>query len=780
MQEETTQLERYLQSKWVPALFFAVLSIVYFAGFVFTDDVIFGTDVGTDYDKGTEPLLDKIEAIPSGEWRHRLGGMPDSNELRPRYFPAHLIYLFTSAHRYYGWRFVLAMFTAGWFMYLFARSLQVKPLTALIVGTGFACAPMTLSFTLAGQYAKMSAIAFFPLMAWGLHRGLETLRWPYFLAAAAAIGLAIYTPHIQIVYYSLWGLGLLFLFQTISAHRRERDSRRTLNRSLLAIGTIVMGLGIGAEGAFPAWYGSKHTKRGEGKGEEAGIEQFAATWSLHPEEIASLVVPEFVHFNSTSGSYYWGRNGGKWNAEYFGMAMLFFAVIGLARLRSDYRIAAMLSIFVITLLFSLGTHTPLFRLFYYLVPGVSDMRTIGMIAFLFAFAACAVSAFGFDRVLAREVDAVWKRNMAIGVGAASVLLFAVALATREFLDLWVSLLWVDIPASAEGAMRVNIPELQSGALTALAFLAVLAAVTWLWLEGKVSRTVFATVVLAVVLVDTWRIDKQFILLLDPDKRAPEVRVSQRLVAYLQKDPTDFRVLQLPSEMEVPLKGLDIVTERHDFVLPRYNRLVKSQWLHHPKILNLLNVKYLVVNAPIEAPMFQKIGVLDEIHVYGNPAASPWFYLAGEHVVETGEEAILALLSQAEFDPTRTVVLEADPPPPAPGTPASADRFEVLEHDPKAGEIDIQVWATGTRYLVVSENHHVYWSVYVDGVEQPVLRANWLWKAVQVPPGEHLVEWRHRDPSAAVSRWVTGLCVLLALGGVVVIIKARRRETDRLK
>ena len=775
--EEATRLESYLQSKWVPALFFTVLSVIYFAGFVFTDNVLFGTDVGRDFHKGKEPLLEKIEAIPSGQWRHKLGGMPDSNELRPRYFPAHVVFLFTSAHRYYGWRFVLAMFAAGYFMYLFARSLQVKPLTALIIGTAFACAPMTLSFTLAGQYAKMSAIAFFPLMAWGLHRGLTTLRWPYFLAVAAAIGGAIYTPHIQIVYYSLWGLGLLFLFQAISAHRRERDRRRTINRSLFAVTAIVLGLGIGAEGAFPAWYGSKHTKRGEGKGEEAGIEQFAATWSLHPEEIASLVIPEFVHFDSMAGKRYWGRNGGKWNAEYFGMAMLFFAVIGLARMRSDYRIAAMVAIFAISFLFSLGTHTPLFRLLYYTVPGVSDMRTIGMIAFLFAFAACGVAAFGFDRVLAREVDEGWKRRYLVAVGAVALLLLIVAVAAKEVLDLWVAVFWVDIPAHAEAAMRANIPSLQSGALTALAVLAALAGVTWLWLGGKVSRTVFAVVVLAMVIVDTWRIDQQFVLLIDPDEHPAEVDVNRRLVAYLQKDRSDFRVLQLPNETEVPLKGIDIVTERHDFVLPRYNKLVRSQYLAHPKLLNLLNVKYVAAADAIEAPMFEKIGVVDEVHVYRNPGATPWFYLAGQYVVETEEEKILGLLTQAAFDPTETVVLEEEPAAVAGGAPAAKDGFEVLEHDPKAGDIDIRVRAAGTRYLVVSENYHPYWKVYVDGEEQPVLRANWLWKAVQVPAGEHLVEWRHRDTATAVSRWVSGLCVLLALAGVVVLIRRRGRETE---
>ena len=44
----------FLDSPWAPVVFFLLLSVAYFAGFVFTDHVILGQDTGTRFSQGTE------------------------------------------------------------------------------------------------------------------------------------------------------------------------------------------------------------------------------------------------------------------------------------------------------------------------------------------------------------------------------------------------------------------------------------------------------------------------------------------------------------------------------------------------------------------------------------------------------------------------------------------------------------------------------------------------------------------------------------------------------
>ena len=142
-----------------------------------------------------------------------MGGTPESAALRPQYYPLVVIDLFTSEHRYFGWRYIFAMFTAGYFMYLCTRSFGLHPLAALIAGAAYASAPAFLSFSQAGHYAKMTVIGLFPLMYWALNRGMDTRRIIYFLILGGTVGIAIYSPHLQMAYFALWALGLLFLYK---------------------------------------------------------------------------------------------------------------------------------------------------------------------------------------------------------------------------------------------------------------------------------------------------------------------------------------------------------------------------------------------------------------------------------------------------------------------------------------------------------------------------------------------------------------------------------------
>ena len=73
--------------------------------------------------------------------------------------------------------------------------------------------------------------------------------------------------------------------------------------------------------------------------------------TLHPEEIASLLIPEFVHFYKpeTRQNLYWGRNALKLNTEYFGIAVIFFAAMAIARVREDKRVLPLLILAAVAL-----------------------------------------------------------------------------------------------------------------------------------------------------------------------------------------------------------------------------------------------------------------------------------------------------------------------------------------------------------------------------------------------------------------------------------------------
>ncbi len=594
------------------------------------------------------------------------------------------------------------------------------------------------------------------------------------LVLAVAIGAGIYTPHLQMLYYALLGLGILFAARLVNLFYGERDVAAALRRSLIGAGAVCLGLGIGAMGVFPQyWYTKTESRRALGNGEGKGLE-YAQTWSLHPEEIASLVVPEFAHFDDPDRRQrnYWGRNPFKLNSEYFGIAVLFFAAIALGRIRRDPRIWIFLLLFLFALAFALGPHTFLHGYAYRYVPGMNVLRAPGMIAFLFAFPACVLAAIGLQRVLYATGDPLrMRRNLAIGAGVAVVLLLGVALSPQGAVNAWTGVFWSDIPDSNVRVAQANAPNLSRGAMLAALLVALMAILTWRRLGGGLSPALYACLLVPLMLFDTWRIDRQFLRVFDPALQPPPERVYGGVLRHFERDPDLYRVLFV-SQHSVPPPhmgaGKRTIVDRvrvdfHEpFTMLRYDRITEPRYLRHFPILSLLNTRYVVTREPFQdAPASV---VADGLHIYRNDFALPWFYLAPGYRIETDEEEILKLLSDPAFKPDETVILEAEPDgfSAGPADTLAQDRIETVAYDDRTGYIQINVKTGGARLLVVSENYHPFWHAYVDGKEQPLFRANYVWKAVGIPEGEHRVELRFHDPIASACRWITLLSTLFAI------------------
>ncbi len=82
--------------------------------------------------------------------------------------------------------------------------------------------------------------------------------------------------------------------------------------------------------------------------------------------------------------------------------------------------------------------------------------------------------------------------------------------------------------------------------------------------------------------------------------------------------------------------------------------------------------------------------------------------------------------------------------------------------PTHAEVNVQLSQPAT--LVFAEAWYPGWHVTVDGVEQPLLRANYAFQGVALQAGEHMVIFEHRRPLyARIAGGITLVTLLLALG-----------------
>jgi hypothetical protein len=139
-------------------------------------------------------------------------------------------------------------------------------------------------------------------------------------------------------------------------------------------------------------------------------------------------------------------------------------------------------------------------------------------------------------------------------------------------------------------------------------------------------------------------------------------------------------------------------------------------------------------------------------------------------VASGAQA-LAAISNPHFDPLTTLVVEADPRTmPRFATPASIAPGTIrrLTSSTILAEID----ARYPSMLLNDATNYPGWHAFVDGKATPILSADYLFQAIVVPAGKHVVEFRYEPASVAVGG-VVSVVSLIAMLGVAIIAGVRR-------
>jgi hypothetical protein len=92
---------------------------------------------------------------------------------------------------------------------------------------------------------------------------------------------------------------------------------------------------------------------------------------------------------------------------------------------------------------------------------------------------------------------------------------------------------------------------------------------------------------------------------------------------------------------------------------------------------------------------------------------------------------------------------------------------------RASEVVVRVRAPAAGFVVLADTHYPGWRAHVDGVETPLLRANYSMRAVRTPGGEHEVRFRY----APRLLWA-GVGVSLATALVVALLLFRGPRRPR--
>jgi hypothetical protein len=168
-------------------------------------------------------------------------------------------------------------------------------------------------------------------------------------------------------------------------------------------------------------------------------------------------------------------------------------------------------------------------------------------------------------------------------------------------------------------------------------------------------------------------------------------------------------------------------------------------------------------------------------VYENIEALPHAYIAADYKVIGEPMRVLDELTRPQFDPLETVILEQEPDldERIKGTGTGelmGGVARIREYEPERVVVDTQTDAGG--FLVLSDLFFPGWEAFMDGIRTPMYQANFMFRAVPVPPGKRVVTFRYKPRSFRLGAGISVSTFVILFSLVVagfVSIRYRQRE-----
>lgn len=673
------------------------------------------------------------------------------------------------------WGMVLHFVLAGWFMYRFVLALETRWGAALVAGVSYELTGIVASQMSPGHDGKLFVSALAPLAFWVL---LRTIRhrdpWGY-AALAVVVALAI-LGHYHMAYFLFLAMGLWALYLVFWDAERSADARPWRILAGCA-GAVALGVGISALQVLPFVAYIPYSPRAAG-GPATGWE-FATSYAFPPAEIVTAILPQF---NGVL-DHYWGSNPIKLHTEYLGMLPVALAMLAWGD-RPRRRLVTALGIGALAfLLFSFAGHTPFYRPFFELLPGLKKIRAMGMVFYLVAFFVAALAGLGADRLLERRVST--RRALLVGGGFVLFALLGVSGALQGVAES------LAIPERFD-AVTANASELRVGALRLLLVAVLGATILWAVAVGRLPARVSPFVVSALIVADLWSVDRQFYTF---SPRAQVLFADDAVTRHLKQVPLPYRVLDagMTYGRTSILMGYGIpqALGYHGFELRAYDELggADNGWqrLLTPNVLDVLAIRFLLLGAAQAVPGFHHVlgpvltsagetAVLyerDTLPSYARVIVAA-AKVPAEQTVATLADPRLPIRDIALFHDTASVATVVDKPP----FPTSRVRATVEAWSPGRMAIALSGADSTTGHLVVSENWYPDWHATVDGATATVRRADHTLLSVDLPPGARRVELTFASRAYAVGKWISAVSTLGTLLWLVIALRGPRDRVPR--
>jgi hypothetical protein len=688
--------------------------------------------------------------------------------------------------------------------YILLLSFRVRPYLAIAGALAFGLSSYMMVGLAAGHNARIGAIAFMPVVMAGIHLAFSGRRIIGFGLTSAGLALHLRENHLQITYYLVLIVLVYGLVQLIYFIRENK-----IVEFAKSLGLLILAAGLAAGTFFaPLWAVTEYSQYTiRGKSELASPSSTAATDGLGREyafeysngilEPMTLLIPNFYGGSSMDNifanpdgkvrkaltqqgiqydpqqmaqSAYWGAQ--PVSAPYFGGAIIFFLFV-LGIIFSDKKMVWWLvPLCILAIMLSWGSNFASFNHFMFdNLPGYNKFRSVTFTIIIVLFAMPLLGLTGLERLFEKGISKETKRKLLIALAGSGGLCLLVMLAAGTFSFLKDA--ETGLPAWFLEALREDRKSLmRSDALRSLAFILPAFIMIYFAVWKKTPAGFYAFLIFFTA-IDMIGVDRRhFTKEKFQSKRRSTIEMSPADQQVLN-DKSYYRVLNFSGAWSDALTSYyhNSVGGYHGAKLRRYQDLYDScieremnrfadefqtgrgDFSRFP-VLNMLNTKYILYGN-------------NRSNMLPNPQANgpAWFVSEIMLAKSPGEElsATRGINSkkQAVIDGSKFKIQQL--------VPDSASVIRLTEHKPNYLKYEA---TTATPNLAVfSEIYYpAGWLAFIDGKEVPILCANYVLRALEIPAGTHVIEFRFEprpyfvgNKITAASSWIVILLLLGSLG-----------------
>jgi hypothetical protein len=697
---------------------------------------------------------------------------------------------------------------------------------------------------IAGHNTKMYTIAYLPAMIGGLLLLYRSRYWTGVPLLAIALAFMIANAHYQVLYYvAIMILCIVIAFLVIAI--KQKKLKEYFISSAIALVIAAVALGPSLQFFMATLEFNKTTMRGgeseltlnhDKEKKEGGLDkEYAFRWSNGIGETFSLMIPllyggassenigadshtgealanfgvpqEYIDQITAQAPLYWGPQPFLLGPVYFGAVVCFLFVLGTMVVRSPHK-WWIIGVSALAIVMSWGKNFAGFNYFLFdTLPALNKFRIPSMILVLPQFLFPFLGLWALNDIVKEKIsnEELWRKTkiaviitaglcLLLGIGGNMFFSYKSELSDASTAQRYSQMLNnKDAGVQIVKAVQEDRAAIATkSALTSAVYIILAGAVIWGFSRRKIKPQMLVAGISLLAVIDLVSVAGRYL----NEERYQEEDASEMA---LQPRPVDQQILQ---DSDPYYRVLDITKDVfNDGAQAYFHKVIGG---HSPakmeiyqdlidvhmngkfnmQVLNMLNTKYVIFPG----------GKNGEPAAMPNPEAlgNAWFVNEVKWAT-TADEEILGMKANYlgdttqvpnAFNPKTTAIMRNKYQSDMNGYSFGKDSAAAIKLN-KYGLDELSFASNNSQngVAVFSDIYYPYgWHAYVDGKETPIMKANYVLRAIKVPAGSHKIEFKFVPNSFLVADKIAAGCsallILILIGSVVKNVrKPEQTETE---